>query len=266
MYDLLPPAARLRALAAAGVIALVSCWLTQGLTDAARAATTDPAAARSSATFRVSFYGIQRYTSTTTSRENPASGCFDVQQRGSEEGTTIVRFESRRPTYSTITRAPGLPAFTYPPAPADSSFQLATNASWTTGGITSYETSSCVDGARVWHDAPLPPHDCGTRTLSSVGASLQPETPAALLFHGGHDLAQLVDPLARCAYGEHQYGLYQARGRYSIADLLDPSLGKHVVILRGRGREETPFNGRGGIGRHRVETRTTVYVTFARVR
>ena len=266
MYDLLPPAARVRSLAAAGAIALLACWLTGPLTDRAHAASTDPVAARSSATFRVSFYGIQRYTSTTTSRPNPASGCFDVQQRGNEEGTTVVRFESRRPTFLTVVRTPGLPAFTYPPAPADSTFQLATNASWTTGGITSYETSSCVDGARVWHDAPLPPHDCGTRTLSSVGASLMPETPAALLFHGGHDLAQLVDPLARCAYGEHQYGLYEARGAYSTADLLDRSLGKHVVILRGRGREETPFSGRGGIGKHVVETRTTVYVTFARVR
>ena len=52
---------------------------------------------------------------------NPASGCFDVQQRGSEEGTTVVRFESRRPTFLTVARTPGLPAFTYPPAPADSS-------------------------------------------------------------------------------------------------------------------------------------------------
>jgi hypothetical protein len=244
---------------------LAACWLTGPLTDRAHAASTNPAAARSSATFRVSFYGIQRYTSTTTSRENPGSGCFDVQQRGREEGTTIVRFQSRRPTLLTVTRSPGLPAFAYPPA-ADSTFQLATNASWTTGGITAYEISGCLDGARVWHDAPLPPHDCGTRTLSSVGASLTPETPAALLFHGGHDLAQLVDPLARCAYGEHQYGLYEARGAYSTTDLLDPTLGKHIVILRGHARQETPFSGRGGIGKHVVETRTTVYVTFARVR
>ena len=146
-------------------------------------------------------------------------------------------------------------------------FQLATNASWTTGGITSYETSGCVDGARVWHDAPLPPHDCGTRTLSAVGASLVPETSGRVCCSTAATTSlssSIRSPGAR--YGEHQYGLYEARGAYSTADLLDPSLGKHVVILRGRSRQETPFSGRSGIGKHVVETRTTVYVTFARVR
>ena len=176
-----------------------------------------------------------------------------------------MRFESRRPTFFTVADAG--PAGVYLSAcagrqhvPACDERELDDRWDHVLRDI------ELIDGARVWHDAPLPAHECGTRTLSSVGASLMPETPAALLFHGGQDLAQLVDPLARCAYGEHQYGLYEARGAYSIADLLDASLGKHVVILRGHAREQTPFNGRGGIGKHVVETRTTVYVTFARVR
>src|SRR3954454_8126716 len=159
------------------------------------------------ATFKVSFYGIQRYASSTTSRENPASGCFDVQQRGTESGLTVARFESTRPTRLTIVRAQaGLPDFSYRVTARDQIYPLVARASWNTSGSSGYEVSSCVAGSRMWHAAPQPAHACGSAQIPNTGGSLEPESGTKLLFAGGQNLPSLVDPLAGCAFGKHRSG------------------------------------------------------------
>lgn len=237
---------------------------------AAHASAVGPGPTRTSAyptaVFRVSFYGIQRYSATTTSRENPASGCFDVQQRGVETGSTVARFESSRPVLLTVTRTPGLPGFAYRATEPGVRFQLPAATTWTTSGSTALEVSSCVGGSRIWHAAPQPRNACGSARIPNTAGSILPETATTILFAGGQNLGTLEDPLAGCAYGEHQYGLYQARGRYSIGDLFDPGFGKHLVVLRGHRRATTPFHDKGGIGSRTVDLRTTVYVTFVRTR
>jgi hypothetical protein len=217
------------------------------------------------ATFKASFYGIQRYRQVTTSRENPATECHTQQGRGTDTGWTTVRFESRRPVLLTVVLPPaGLPLLTF--AGADGTFPVRATATVTMGGSTGMELSRCVGGSHEWDPTPQPLGGCGSKPLPDAGGSIAVQRPGELTFFGGPRTPLPGDLFPHCAYGEHQYGLYQATGRFSAADLVRSKLGKFELILRGSGREAADSTSPTGIGGYIRTRKTTVYVTLVRAR
>jgi hypothetical protein len=205
-------------------------------------------------TFKVSLYGVQRYTSTSVRKEQVPDNPFD--SRGTLISRSVVRFKTPKPRLATFT---GDASYVNIDWKDDELVDLPVLADFNHFGSTNVEVATGdPDGAR-WEPGVVPtvPANCH-QTLDWLGYSLSMSSGRAEVL-GGAGLVPIGDPFAGCPYGDLSKDLYPAKGRVSIGALLRDE--KSEFTLRFKDTLHSQSNTTTGD----VVKRATVYVVLKRV-
>ncbi|HEY8584845.1 MAG TPA: hypothetical protein VIL49_17925 [Capillimicrobium sp.] len=217
-----------------------------------------PAAAkRPTATFKVSLYGVQRYSSNSKKAILYPDQCW--ADAGTASSSSLVRFSTKRPARATVTKMPGGLALI--DFKGDREIPLPVKASFQHRGSSKMTMIDCLNITAGRQALPEPEARNCSDTLDNIGFDLQFTGPGVLKASSQESLVvPLVKPFEGCPWGERSGQLYSAEQRISIRDLMRSE--EMEVVLRMRERDE--LEGYEGIT---GETRrqTTIYVVFKRV-
>lgn len=214
-------------------------------------------AAGDTATFKVSAYGVQRYTNAWTENEDTRPlPCGD--RRGPISEGTVVRFKTTEPTLMRATRSGHSITLAYKKSGDDA---LLGTGDWEH----TYDDGSTYWDCQLKTAVPAPPEPTGDCDEGGVSIQLSFESlslKAGRTRMNGGVYVPPIDPFPGCTHGDFSMDIYPAKGRLPD-DLFEAD--RTEVTLRGSEHDEYTSDAPNmGIGGWRKKV--TLYLVFKRVR
>ncbi|HEU4658949.1 MAG TPA: hypothetical protein VFR97_15575 [Capillimicrobium sp.] len=230
------------------------------LLAAAAGAAAPATAAATSATFKLTVYGVQHYVYESWHDVVGEPSCLSI--RGTYTEGSTLRFTSVRPVRVRVTARRGRLSFQRL-SRADTLFLLPGKGTYEASGVDVQQAYDCQTSSWVDDDPPERP-DCPATQIDGLGIDVFSPGRGRVAVRGGLELPPL-GPLSECTRGDLSWELYEATSRVDAGELLSGDAREAELVLRARQveRDESP-GGTTKDGYERVR-KATVYVNLTRL-